>query len=106
MLKYNKVNHGIESHNDEPKLRECLYWMKSSHLRVLDMCMYQHQVLTHTYLRNNGIAVETIRTLGEGEAKYFYFRDNQGNLLEAAWSIWDPIDEIKDNFTKSNEGKS
>src|SRR5262249_43127403 len=26
------------------------------------------------------------------------FRDNEGNLLEAAWSIWDPADELKDDL--------
>lgn len=54
---------------------------------------------THRYLKDKGIAVEALQTLGTGEAKYFYFRDNQGNLLEAAWSIWDPKDEIKEDFT-------
>ncbi|WP_028608765.1 VOC family protein [Paenibacillus harenae] len=53
---------------------------------------------THSVLLGNGVAVENIRTLGAGEAKYFYFRDDQGNLLEAAWSIWDPKDMIKDGY--------
>jgi len=53
---------------------------------------------THERLRNRGVEAEEVRTLGAGEAKYFYFRDNQGNLLEAAWSIWDPQDEIKEEF--------
>lgn len=53
---------------------------------------------THNYLKSNGVAVEELHTLGAGEAKYFYFRDNEGNLLEAAWSIWDPKDEIKEDF--------
>ncbi|MGF7050817.1 catechol 2,3-dioxygenase-like lactoylglutathione lyase family enzyme [Paenibacillus sp. DS2015] len=53
---------------------------------------------THNYLKGNGIVVEDLHTLGAGEAKYFYFRDNQGNFLEAAWSIWDPKDEIKEEF--------
>lgn len=53
---------------------------------------------THRYLKSQGINVEELRTLGAGEARYFYFRDNQGNLLEAAWSIWDPKDEIKEDF--------
>lgn len=53
---------------------------------------------THSKLKNNGVAVEDLHTLGQGEAKYFYFRDNEGNLLEAAWSIWDSVDEIKDDF--------
>ena len=44
---------------------------------------------THQSLKSSGAEVEELRTLGEGEAKYFYFRDNEGNLLEAAWSIWD-----------------
>jgi len=35
---------------------------------------------------------------------YFYFRDNEGNLLEAAWSIWDQKDEIKEDFLKKNKG--
>jgi len=55
---------------------------------------------THSHMKGNGIAVEDLQTLGAGEAKYFYFRDNQGNLLEAAWSIWDAKDEIKDEFAK------
>lgn len=55
---------------------------------------------THSYLKANGINVEDLHTLGAGEAKYFYFRDNEGNLLEAAWSIWDPKDEIKSDFLK------
>jgi catechol 2,3-dioxygenase-like lactoylglutathione lyase family enzyme len=53
---------------------------------------------THSYLKDNGVAVEELHTLGSGEAKYFYFRDNEGNLLEAAWSVWDPKDEIKEDF--------
>lgn len=53
---------------------------------------------THRYLKSQGINVEELRTLGAGEARYFYFRDNQGNMLEAAWSIWDPKDEIKEDF--------
>jgi catechol 2,3-dioxygenase-like lactoylglutathione lyase family enzyme len=56
---------------------------------------------THGYLKGNGIEVEDLMTLGAGEAKYFYFKDNQGNLLEAAWSIWDPEDEIKEEFKKT-----
>lgn len=51
-------------------------------------------VHTHSVLKENGVEVDEIHTLGAGEAKYFYFRDNEGNLLEAAWSIWDPQDEI------------
>lgn len=53
---------------------------------------------THRSLQAGGVAVEPLQTLGAGEAKYFYFRDNQGNLLEAAWSIWDPVDTYKDDF--------
>ncbi|WP_238323081.1 hypothetical protein [Gorillibacterium massiliense] len=49
-------------------------------------------------IRANGVEVDDLHTLGVGEAKYFYFKDNQGNLLEAAWSMWDSKDEIKDNF--------
>ena len=37
-------------------------------------------------------------TRSESEAKYFYFRDNQGHLLEAAWSKWDPTDEYKEGW--------
>lgn len=58
---------------------------------------------THSYLKGNGIVVEDIETLGAGEAKYFYFRDNQGNYLEAAWSVWDPVDQIKEEFKKSTK---
>jgi catechol 2,3-dioxygenase-like lactoylglutathione lyase family enzyme len=55
---------------------------------------------THKLMKDKGLEIEDIHTLGTGEAKYFYFRDNEGNLLEAAWSIWDPKDEIKDGFVK------
>ncbi|GJM79012.1 hypothetical protein HMSSN139_15080 [Paenibacillus sp. HMSSN-139] len=51
---------------------------------------------THGFLRNKGVEVEELMTLGNGEAKYFYFRDPEGNLLEGAWSIWDPVDDYKD----------
>jgi catechol 2,3-dioxygenase-like lactoylglutathione lyase family enzyme len=57
---------------------------------------------THKRLKENGVEVEDINILGEGEAKYFYFRDNEGNFLEAAWSIWDQKDEIKEYFYNSN----
>ncbi len=53
---------------------------------------------TYNLLKSKGVKVESIKTLGNGEAKYFYFQDNQGNLLEAAWSIWDQKDEINSNF--------
>lgn len=52
--------------------------------------------LTYRTLTDNGVEAEPIQTLGAGEARYFYFRDDQGNLLEAAWSIWDPEDEFKE----------
>lgn len=59
---------------------------------------------TYKYLKSNGVMVEDIQILGDGEAKYFYFRDNQGNFLEAAWSIWDSKDEIKEDFlSEANE---
>ncbi|MDR9856538.1 VOC family protein [Paenibacillus sp. VCA1] len=56
--------------------------------------------IEHTYdqLKSAGVQVDELRTLGQGEAKYFYFRDPEGNLLEAAWSKWDPQDEIKEHF--------
>ncbi|WP_067841816.1 VOC family protein [Amphibacillus sediminis] len=53
---------------------------------------------TYTTLKEAGIEVEPLQQLGNGEAKYFYFRDNQGNYLEAAWSQWDPEDDIKEGF--------
>lgn len=53
---------------------------------------------TYKLLKDKGVAVEDLHTLGDGEAKYFYFRDPEGNYIEAAWSQWDPIDEIKDTF--------
>jgi catechol 2,3-dioxygenase-like lactoylglutathione lyase family enzyme len=50
-------------------------------------------------LMDNGVnIVKELTSLGAGEAKYFYFRDNEGNLLEGAWSIWDPEDQIKKEF--------
>lgn len=53
---------------------------------------------THEKLKEKGVEVEEINILGEDKAKYFYFKDNEGNLLEAAWSTWDPVDEFKLNF--------
>lgn len=55
---------------------------------------------THQKLKEHHIEVQEIHSLGGGEAKYFYFKDNQGNLLEAAWSKWDPADELKESFLK------
>lgn len=61
--------------------------------------------IEHTYhsLKNSGVEVEELHTLGENEAKYFYFKDHVGNMLEAAWSIWDPADEVKEGFLIANE---
>lgn len=53
---------------------------------------------THAFLRDKGVEVEELHSLGDGEAKYFYFRDNEGNLLEGVWSQWDPQDEYKEDF--------
>lgn len=53
---------------------------------------------TYQQLLKRGVEVTPVCSLGEGEAKYFYFKDDQGNLLEAAWSQWDPEDEIKNEF--------
>jgi catechol 2,3-dioxygenase-like lactoylglutathione lyase family enzyme len=50
---------------------------------------------TYKSLKEKGVDVGELSALGKGEARYFYFRDNVGNLLEAAWSIWDPVDEFK-----------
>lgn len=55
---------------------------------------------THQYLSDRGVQVEEIHSLGKGEAKFFYFQDDQGNLLEAAWSQWDLVDAVKDSFMK------
>jgi catechol 2,3-dioxygenase-like lactoylglutathione lyase family enzyme len=49
---------------------------------------------TYRQLNENEVAVQELITLGNGEAKYFYFRDNMDNLLEASWSIWDSADEF------------
>lgn len=56
---------------------------------------------THKILKENGVEVEDINVLGNGEAKYFYFKDNEGNLLEATWSIWDVKDDIKEDFFRN-----
>lgn len=53
---------------------------------------------THDLLKSRGVEVTSIEDLGDSEARYFYFKDDQGNLLEAAWSKWDPEDEIKESF--------
>ena len=53
---------------------------------------------THDLLKSRGVEVTPIEDLGASEARYFYFKDDQGNLLEAAWSKWDPEDEIKESF--------
>jgi catechol 2,3-dioxygenase-like lactoylglutathione lyase family enzyme len=44
---------------------------------------------TYSTLKSKGVEVDELITLGKGEAKYFYFKDIEGNRLEAAWSIWD-----------------
>lgn len=53
---------------------------------------------THRRLSEEGVNPGELMTLGNGEAKYFYFRDPDGNLLEAAWSQWDQKDEYKQDF--------
>ncbi|MFC7680691.1 VOC family protein [Paenibacillus sp. GCM10028914] len=53
---------------------------------------------THDYMNQNGLDVDELHILGDGEAKYFYFRDDQGNLLEAAWSKYDPVEAMKEGF--------
>lgn len=53
---------------------------------------------TYRQLKASNVEVQEIQSLGSGEAKYFYFKDDQGNLIEAAWSQWDPSDEVKDSF--------
>lgn len=58
---------------------------------------------TYRHMKNNGVEAEELCSLGEGEARYFYFRDNQGNLLEASWSRWDQEDEMKDSFLTETE---
>jgi len=58
---------------------------------------------THQYLREHQVEVEAIHTLGAGEAKYFYFKDDQGHLLEASWSQWDTVDELKASFLNKEE---
>ncbi|WP_422657480.1 VOC family protein [Paenibacillus sp. EC2-1] len=55
---------------------------------------------THEYMMKNGVDVEELHTLGAGEAKYFYFRDNEGNLLEAAWSKYDLEEDMKEEFIR------
>lgn len=52
----------------------------------------------HRDLTAAGGEVEDLHVLGNGEAKYFYFRDDQGHLLEAAWSIWDTEDEFREGL--------
>lgn len=44
---------------------------------------------TYNTLKSKGVEVGELMALGKGEAKYFYFKDIEGNRLEAAWSIWD-----------------
>ncbi|AKL96996.1 lactoylglutathione lyase [Clostridium aceticum] len=44
---------------------------------------------THKTLKNKGVEVTDIIVRGEGQAKYFLFKDIDKNLIEAAWSIWD-----------------
>lgn len=52
----------------------------------------------YRHLTANGVEADGIHVLGDGECKYFYFRDPEGHLLEASWSIWDPQDELKPGF--------
>jgi len=53
---------------------------------------------THRQLTMEGVETGPLTPIGNGEARYFYFRDLDGNMLEAAWSIWDPKDEYKKEF--------
>lgn len=53
---------------------------------------------TYRQLKESNVEVQEIQSLGSGEAKYFYFKDDQGNLIEAAWSQWDQADEVKNGF--------
>ncbi|PGZ94372.1 hypothetical protein COE51_22875 [Bacillus pseudomycoides] len=46
---------------------------------------------TYRDLQEKDVRVEEIVTLGNNEAKYFYFWDLDGNMFEAAWSVWDEI---------------
>ncbi|MGM1047984.1 MAG: VOC family protein [Bacillota bacterium] len=57
---------------------------------------------THEFLKTNGVDAQPLQSLGAGEAKCFYFRDNEGNLLEAAWSIYDLEEEMKEDFVKES----
>lgn len=57
---------------------------------------------TYEFLMGSGVEVQPLESLGNGEAKYFYFRDNEGNLLEAAWSTNDMQEEMKENFEKQS----
>lgn len=59
--------------------------------------------IEYTRLKQNGIEVDDISVLGDGEAKYFYFRDNESNLLEAAWLKWDAEDDIKEDFKNKSQ---
>lgn len=56
---------------------------------------------THSRLSENGINPGPLVTLGNGEAKYFYFYDPEGNMLEAVWSQWDPKDDYKKEFLRN-----
>ncbi len=57
---------------------------------------------TYATLKDKGVDVDSLETLGTGEAKYFYFRDDQGNMLEMTWTIWDPEDTFKEDFEPSS----
>ena len=61
---------------------------------------------THRQLKEKGVEVEALHTLGNDEAKYFCFYDNMGNYLEAAWSIWDKQDSIKEDFLRDKAATS
>lgn len=61
---------------------------------------YPNIKYTYEYMMKNGVDVEELHTLGAGEAKYFYFRDNEGNLLEAAWSKFDLEEDMKEEFIR------
>lgn len=58
---------------------------------------------THRRLSEDGINPGPLMKLGNGEAKYFYFRDPAGNMLEAAWSQWDPKDDYKKEFLRNGK---
>lgn len=83
----------IETNDDHP------LYIKRNHDAFPIMSMNCSDIdYTYNQLKSMGCKIDEIQSLGEGEAKYFFLEDLDGNLIEIAWSIWDTVDSYKEEY--------